>query len=97
MMESRIPFSTVYFCGNCEEEVVGMPAGARVASGRPLCLRCTQIGEQEGWAAANKPSSDTRVYETTGSRGIILILVMMLLAGVAIFVLNALSDGDGKR
>lgn len=96
-MENRVPFSTVYFCGNCEEEVVGLPAGSRVASGRPLCLRCTQIGEQEGWAAANNPLKDSRIYEASNKRGIILLLIMMLLAGLAFFVVNALSDGDGRK
>jgi hypothetical protein len=96
-MGNRVPFSTIYFCGNCEEEVVGMPAGARKASGRPLCLRCTQIGEQEGWAASNIPAPETRVYETTSKRGIILVLFMIVLAGLAIFVANALDAGGTRR
>jgi hypothetical protein len=94
MMENRVPYSTVYFCGNCEEEVVGMPAGARKASGRPLCLRCTHIGEQEGWAASNYQAETPRIYESTSKRGIILVLIMIVLAGLAIFVANAL---DGSR
>lgn len=93
----KVPFSTIYFCGNCEEEVVGMPAGSRVASGRPLCLRCTQIGEQEGWAAANSVPPTTRVYESTGKQGIILVLIMIALTALAIFVAQAfVADGKSR-
>lgn len=92
----KVPFSTIYFCGNCEEEVVGMPAGARVASGRPLCPRCTQIGEQEGWGSANSSSPTTRVYESTGKQGIILMLIMIALTALVIFVAQALAS-DGKN
>lgn len=81
----RIPFSTVYFCGNCEEEVVGLPAGARVPSGRPLCLRCTEIGEQEGWGAPNRQNDSPKLLEGNSKRGIIAILFMMGAIGALLF------------
>lgn len=80
-MGNRIPFSTVYFCGNCEEEVVGMPAGTRVVSRRPLCFRCTQIGEEEGWGKANLPPESPRLYTAPSKRGILTILFMMAAVG----------------
>lgn len=39
-----------YFRGNCEGELRGYPVGFRVMDRRPLCGRCTQIGEATGWA-----------------------------------------------
>lgn len=95
-MGNRYPISTIYFCGNCEDEVVGLPAGSRIASGRPLCLRCAQIGEEEGWGMSNIPTLDTCVYEPTRKRGIILLLVMMALTSVAVLFLTALSGSKSR-
>lgn len=90
-MENQVPFSTVFFCGHCEEEVIGMPAGSRIASGRPLCLRCTQIGEEEGWGTSNHtPEESSRIYyETTGRRGIVALLFMAIVTVVVIVLLGA--------
>ena len=44
--------SDTYFCGNCEDECKGVPAGFRRGrEGRPLCSRCVGTGAVEGWAA----------------------------------------------
>lgn len=82
-MPNRIPFETVYFCGNCEDEVSGMPAGSRIYSGRPLCLRCTYIGLEEGWAESQEQAPpDKRICSPTHKPGMI-ILGFFLLAIVA--------------
>lgn len=95
-MGNQVPFSTIYFCGNCEEEVVGLPAGSRIYSGRPLCVRCTHIGETEGWGRSNATSPETRIYEPTSKQGIILLLVMMALVSVAVLFLSAVTGGKNR-
>lgn len=86
-MWNRIPFDTVYFCGNCEEEVSGLPVGARIHSGRPLCLRCTNIGLEEGWAESQERlPSYKRIYTTSRKPGII---VLAFFVGVLGFVIWA--------
>lgn len=95
-MGNQVPFSTIYFCGNCEEEVVGLPAGSRIYSGRPLCLRCAQIGEEEGWGKSNTPAQDTHVYASTSKRGIVLLVIMMALTSIALLVLTAICGNRNR-
>lgn len=85
-MWNRIPFETVYFCANCEEEVVGLRAGYRIHSGRPLCLRCTHIGLEEGWAQSQEQSAPKkRVYETSRKLGIIVLTFFVGALGLVIW------------
>lgn len=96
-MENRVPFSTFYFCANCEEEVVGMPAGSRIASGRPLCLRCTEIGEQEGWGTPNSNKGDQKINEETKKGGFLLIVFMMAVVAIMLFAINIIWNGKSQR
>lgn len=85
-MWNPIPFDTIYFCANCEDEVSGLPAGSRVYSGRPLCMRCTQIGLEEGWAQSQEQSSpDKRIYTTTSKPGIIVIAFFIAVLSLVIW------------
>lgn len=93
-MGNQVPFNTVYFCGNCEEEVAGMPAGSRIPSGRPLCQRCTEIGQEEGWAAIQQSATDTRIYPPSSKQGIILLLFMMASTALLIFLLKVLGADE---
>lgn len=95
-MGNQVPFSTIYFCAHCEDEVVGLPYGERLASGRPLCQRCARIGEDEGWGRSNEPKPDVHVYEGGSKRGIILILALMVVVGVALVAAHVLY-GHGSR
>ncbi len=79
---SRFQASTVYFCGNCEDELVGLPSGSRVHSGRPLCGRCTEIGVAEGWGASNPT---VRIHDGSSKHGITLLLFMLAVVGGALF------------
>lgn len=92
-MWNRHPVNTAYFCGNCEDEVSGLPSGTRVYSGRPLCFRCTQIGVEEGWAREQVLEPDKRIYETSRKPGII---VLLLFASVLGFVLWAMLMAFGR-
>jgi len=86
-MPSRIPFETVYFCGNCEEEITGMPAGSRIHSGRPLCLRCTHIGLEEGWAQSQEQCcTDKLVYPAQSKQGIMVIAFFASVVGLVIWM-----------
>jgi hypothetical protein len=85
-MANKYPTSTEYFCGNCEDEVNGLPVGCRILSGRPLCLRCTQIGIEEGWAEPQKLEPETRIYESGRKPGI---MVMGFFMTVLILVIGA--------
>lgn len=94
-MANRYPISTVYFCGNCEEEVTGFPAGSRIISGRPLCLRCTQIGIEEGWAQPQNSESQKRIYDSSYKPGIIVIgffiTVLLLIIGAVLLVITEMD------
>lgn len=81
-MGNRYPVNTEYFCGNCEEEVNGLPAGCRIHSGRPLCYRCTQIGVEEGWAEEQVLQADKRVYESTRKPGIMVLAFFVAVLAV---------------
>lgn len=96
-MANKYPTSTEYFCGNCEDEVIGFPAGCRILSGRPLCLRCTQIGIDEGWAQPQNLEPETRIYESSRKPGI---MVMGFFITVLIVVIGAvlmLMTGPDKN
>jgi hypothetical protein len=96
-MGNRYPISTVYFCGNCEEEVAGLPAGSRILSGRPLCIRCTQIGVEEGWASFDNLSPDERISMVPRKPGAILLVIMLCLTGIALFAATAVFGPPGRR
>jgi hypothetical protein len=95
-MGNRIPFSTIYFCGNCEEEIVGLPAGERVASHRPLCRRCAEMGQEEGWGRLNENATDPRIYQSDSKRGVASILFLLAVTSVALFAVIAFL-GRGTR
>jgi hypothetical protein len=97
MRNRRFEIGFSYFCGNCEEELDGVPAGIRKVSGRPLCLRCSQIGEQEGWGKSTIVAAQK--YEVaTKKRGIVLILLLMAALSVTLFVVSAFfANGKGPR
>jgi hypothetical protein len=96
-MGNRYPISTIYFCGNCEEEVVGLPVGTRFGSGRPLCLRCTQIGVEEGWASFQKIERDERIYTPRRTIGAILLIALIFITGIALFAATAVFGSHGRR
>jgi hypothetical protein len=63
-----------------------MPAGSRVHAGRPLCLRCTQIGLQEGWAQSQEQmASDRLLYTTTRKPGIMVLAFFVSVLGFVIW------------
>lgn len=96
-MGNRYPISTDYFCSNCEEEVQGFPVGERIPSGRPLCLRCTHIGMEEGWAASQDLQPDERIQAPQAKMGTFALLTLLFLSGVALFVAIVLCGPHGRR
>lgn len=78
MKENRIPHSTIYFCGNCEDEVTGSPAGARIPDCRPLCERCTLLGIDEGWAMADPAKREEKRFYEAGVRPQAFLLVAFI-------------------
>lgn len=82
----RFEIGFSYFCGNCEEELNSMPWGFRLASGRPLCLRCTHIGVEEGWGRSCGLEASRAPKE---SRGIVLIVVLMAISALVFFVASS--------
>lgn len=93
---NRIPLGTIFFCGHCEEEIVGMPAGERVVSGRPLCLRCAHIGKEEGWGKIHEGSDAPGLYEAP-KRGLLLLLFLMVVSGAALFVITMAAGWSARR
>lgn len=91
-MENKYRIGSEYFCSNCEEEVNGLPAGSRIFSRRPLCLRCTQIGIQEGWGEAQKLEPDTRIYDSRHKPGIMVLgffmTVLILVVGAFLLLIS---------
>lgn len=96
-MGNRYPISTEYFCSNCEDEVTGLPVGARCGSRRPLCLRCTQIGIEEGWADSQEPEPEKRIYSPRRTMGGFLILALLFFSGLALFAAMAVFGPHGRR
>lgn len=96
-MRNRYPINTEYFCGNCEEEFTGLPVGSRILSGRPLCIRCTQIGVEEGWASFQNLTPDERIRMVPKKPGAILLVIMLCLTGVALFAATAVFGPHGRR
>jgi len=85
-------FETVYFCANCEEEISGMPAGSRIHSGRPLCLRCTHIGLEEGWAQSQEQCTGSRKESYSGrSKQGIMALAFLLVGALGLVALYTLA------
>ena len=95
-MENQVPYSTAFFCAHCEDEFVGTAPGQRILSGRPLCLRCTDIGESEGWGHRNSwaPPAPQPLEEKPRWAGIIRILFMLGLLTFALLVAQALFGDD---
>lgn len=91
-----IPSSTVYFCGYCEDEVVGQPAGARLPDQRPLCSRCTGIGLKEGWAMAEAAPYGERIYQA-GFRPSALLLVLAIVMMAAVTAAAMLLLGNRQK
>ncbi len=91
-MWNSIPFETIYFCANCEEEVNGMPAGSRIHSGRPLCLRCTHIGLEEGWAQSQEQSTpEKRLFQPSRKLGIMVLAFFVGVLGLVIWATMLIS------
>lgn len=94
-MANKYPTSTEYFCGNCEDEVIGFPAGCRILSGRPLCFRCTQIGIEEGWGQPQQLEPETRICQSNRKPGIMVMgffmAVLILVVGAVLMLLTGSS------
>lgn len=95
-MANKYPISTEYFCANCEEEVTGFPAGCRILSGRPLCLRCTQIGVDEGWGQPQNLEPETRLYASSSKPGIMILGFFVAVLIVVIGTVLVLITGPDK-
>lgn len=96
-MANKYPTSTEYFCGNCEDEVNGFPAGIRILSGRPLCHRCTQIGIEEGWGQPQQLEPETRIYESKSKPGIMLMGFFMAVLILVVGAVLMLMTGPDKN
>lgn len=96
-MGNRYPISTEYFCGNCEEEVQGLPVGVRCGSGRPLCQRCTNIGVEEGWADFQEPKVDERIQAPHRKMGGFMLLILLFFTGIALFAAMAVFGPHERR
>jgi hypothetical protein len=90
------PVESHFFCADCEEEVQGLPFGARKGDRRPLCERCTRNGLTQG-VAEPAIGSQRRVFPTDpegpkyGLMSIgVLIFCMLIILGAAVLILLAM-------
>lgn len=97
-MANKYPISAEYFCGNCEDEVSGMPVGLRIPSRRPLCQRCTEIGLQEGWAEEQTLEPDKRVsFPSSRKPGIIILAFFVAVLCFVIWAAGRTMVGWDRR
>ena len=88
-MELR--FKPYYICRNCEDEFDNFPEGERLSDHLPLCLRCTELGVEEGVAMRYGGHPDQVAATHNGGIAKIGIFVIIVCFAIALAVYASFS------